>query len=156
MVGLAIALLCALTAGARRRSRSVRASDAPGARGAAPRRGAALRAAREARRSLGAAWRGARELLLDNPLTRLVARVALVGAVRRPGRVLCVGLALALLGWGLDTQTKVQTDITKLVPQNLGSLQDLDALERLTGVGGEIDLMVSARRTWRSRRRSNG
>ena len=38
----------------------------------------------------------------------------------------------------------MQTDITKLVPQNLGSLQDLDELERVTGVGGEIDLMVSA------------
>ena len=42
-----------------------------------------------------AAWRGARELLLDNPLTRLIKRVALGGAVRRPGRVLCVGLVLA-------------------------------------------------------------
>ncbi len=65
--------------------------------------------------------------------------------MRHPGRVLGVGLALAALGWGLDTQTKVQTDITKLVPQNLGSLQNLDALERATGVGGEIDLMVSAK-----------
>jgi len=36
----------------------------------------------------------------------------------------------------------VQTDITKLVPQNLSSLQNLDTLERITGVGGEIDLMV--------------
>ena len=81
--------------------------------------------------------------MLDNPLNRLVSRVALVGAVRRPGRVLGVGLALAALGWGLDTQTKVETDITKLVPQNLSSLQNLNALERTTGVGGEIDLMVT-------------
>jgi hypothetical protein len=78
----------------------------------------------------------------DNPLTRLIAHAALVGSVRRPGRVLCVGLALAALGWGLDTQTKVQTDITKLVPQNLGSLQNLDTVERITGVGGELELMV--------------
>ncbi len=67
-----------------------------------------------------------------------------VGSLRRPGRVLCAGLALAALGWGLDTQTRVQTDITKLVPQNLSSLQGLNALERTTGVGGEIDLMVSS------------
>ncbi len=40
---------------------------------------------------LAAAWRGARELLAENPLTRLIAHAALVGAVRRPGRVLCVG-----------------------------------------------------------------
>ena len=65
--------------------------------------------------------------------------------MRRPGRVLGVGLALAALGWGLDTQTHVETDITKLVPQNLESLQNLNALERATGVGGEIDLMVSAK-----------
>ena len=64
--------------------------------------------------------------------------------VRRPGRVLGVGLALAALGWGLDTQTQVQTDISKLAPQNLSSLHNLNELERATGVGGEIDLMVSS------------
>src|SRR5207245_9527897 len=85
---------------------------------------------------LGAAWRGARELLLDNPLNRFVSRAALVYAVRRPGRVLGVGLALAALGWALDTQTRVETDITKLVPQSLTSLHNLSALEHATGGGG--------------------
>ncbi len=56
--------------------------------------------------------------------------------------MLAAGLLLAALGWGLDTQTSVQTDITKLVPQNLSSLEALNVLERTTGVGGEIDLMV--------------
>ena len=129
VVGVAIALLCALTAGAAAISLS------PGT--AQPARPGAL-----ADGALAAAWRGARELLADNPLTRLIAHAALVGSVRRPWRVLCVGLALAALGWGLDTQTKVQTDITKLVPQSLSSLQNLDTVERITGVGGEIELMV--------------
>ena len=93
---------------------------------------------------VAAAWRGAGELLRDNPVTRAITHAALVGSVRRPGRVLLVGLALAALGWGLDTQTKVETDITKLVPQNLSSLEGLNAVERTTGVGGEIDLMVSS------------
>jgi uncharacterized protein len=92
---------------------------------------------------LAPAWRGARELLVDNPLTRGVSSAALTYAVRSPERVLGVGFALAALGWGLDTQTHVQTDITKLVPQNTASLQNLNTLERLSGVGGEIDLMVS-------------
>jgi uncharacterized protein len=128
VVGVAIALVCALTVGAAAISLSA----------AAPAREAdALVGAR-----VGAAWRGARELVADNPLTRLVTRAALERSVRHPGRVLCVGLALAALGWGLDTQTKVQTDITKLVPQSLGSLKNLDTLERITGVGGEIDLML--------------
>ncbi len=50
---------------------------------------------------------------------------------------------LAALGWGLDTQTKVETDITKLVPQSLGSLSALNTLERETGVGGEVAVLVS-------------
>jgi uncharacterized protein len=129
-VGVAIALLCALTVGAaaltllgrRRSTPETRVPDAL---------------------HLAAAWRGARELLRENPLVRLLTRAALVGAVRRPERVLCAGLLLAALGWGLDTQTKVETDITKLVPQNLSSLQALGTLERTTGVGGEIDVMLS-------------
>ena len=133
VVGVAIALLCALTAGAA--AISLSSGRAPGSR--APTRSLGAH--------LAAAWRGARELLADNPLTRLITRAALVGSVRHPGRVLCVGLALAALGWGLDTQTRVQTDITKLVPQNLSSLQNLNTLERITGVGGEIDLMVEGR-----------
>ncbi len=133
VLGVAIALLCTLTVGA--------------AALALPGRGRAQARPLEAIGAgpLGSAWRGARELLVENPLTRLVMQAALVGAVRRPERVLCAGLALAALGWGLDTQTNVETDITKLVPQNLGSLQNLNALERTTGVGGEIDLMVAGR-----------
>jgi hydrophobe/amphiphile efflux-3 (HAE3) family protein len=131
VAGVAIALLCALTAGA-----AAMALARGEAHASSPMRGrVALR--------VTAAWGGARELLRDNPLTRLVSNVALGLSVRRPQRVLSVGLALAALGWGLDTQTRVETDITKLVPQSLSSLQNLNALERDTGVGGEIDLMVS-------------
>jgi hydrophobe/amphiphile efflux-3 (HAE3) family protein len=130
VVGVAIALVCALTAGA--------ATMALLGAGSAERSAERLVGAR-----LHAAWRGARELLRVNPLTRLISTVALVGAVRRPGRVLCVGLALAVLGWGLDTQTQVETDISKLVPQEMSSLQNLDVLERTTGVGGEIDLTIT-------------
>jgi hydrophobe/amphiphile efflux-3 (HAE3) family protein len=135
VVGVGVALVCALSVGAAAISLT---SGRP--RVLAGARGGALDAS-----PLAAAWRGARELLADNPLTRLVSHAALDGAVRRPGRVLCAGLALAALGWGLDTQTKVQTDITKLVPQNLGSLQNLDTVERITGVGGEIELMIEGK-----------
>ena len=54
-------------------------------------------------------------------LTRFVSGAALVLRGARPGRVLGVGLVLAALGWGLDTQTQVQTDIAKLAPQSLSS-----------------------------------
>jgi hypothetical protein len=136
VVGVVLAFLCALTAGS---ATLVLAEDRSARRRGAQVRGGLFDA------FVGAAWRGARELLLDNPVNRFLARVALVKAIRQPRRVLGVGLALAVLGWGLDTQTHVETDITKLVPQNLQSLQNLNVLERVTGVGGQLDLMVSAK-----------
>jgi len=131
--GVIVAFVCALTAGAAALTLAGRGGQARAGR---------------TRELLGGrvaeAWRGAGELLRENPLTRFVSDVALVRAIRHPGRVLAAGLVLAALGWGLDTQTHVETDITKLVPQNLSSLEGLNAIERTTGVGGEIDLMVSS------------
>ncbi|HST32781.1 MAG TPA: MMPL family transporter [Solirubrobacteraceae bacterium] len=136
VIGVIVAFLCALSAGA-----AVLALS--GGRGPSPVR--APQPLRVLAADVAGAWREAGELLRDNPLTRAVSRGALIGAIRRPGRVLLAGLALAALGWGLDTQTHVETDITKLVPQNLSSLEGLNALEHSTGVGGEIDLMVSSK-----------
>jgi predicted RND superfamily exporter protein len=92
---------------------------------------------------LESSWHGAQELLRDNFLTHFIAGAALGYAVRNPRRVIGVGLALAALGWALDTQTHVETNLEKLVPQGMASLRNLDALERASGVGGEIDLLVS-------------
>ncbi len=128
VVGVVLAFLCALSAGSAAlvllAPRAERPQMQPG--------------------WLGSAWSGAREVLADNAASRFVSRMALERAVRSPGRVLVVGLALAALGWGLDTQTQVQTEIAKLAPQNLASLHNLSTLERITGVGGEIDLTVSS------------
>jgi predicted RND superfamily exporter protein len=63
----------------------------------------------------------------------------------RPGRALALGLLLAILGWVADTQTSVQSDVTKLVPSNMPALQDLRTLEHVTGVSGEIDVVVGGR-----------
>jgi hypothetical protein len=133
VAGVALALLCAFTAGA-------------AALSLLPRRPAgAGRPPPAAPAAIASAWRGAGELLRDNALTRAVRSFALGPALRHPGRVLGVGLAVAALGWGLDTQTRVETDITKLVPQNLASLQALNTLERESGVGGEVAVLVSGR-----------
>ena len=69
----------------------------------------------------------------------------MAAAARRPGRVLLVGLVLAAAGWVADTQTPVQSDVTKLVPSNMPALQNLRTLERVTGVSGEIDVLVHSR-----------
>jgi len=127
VVGVAIAFVCALSLGA-----AVLAL-------------AARRPPRRIGGWLADAWAGAGEVVRDNPLSRGVVALALGVSVQRPGRVLAVCAALAALGWGVDTQTHVETDITKLVPQDMQSLRNLNALERASGVGGEIDMMVSAK-----------
>jgi uncharacterized protein len=143
VVGIALAFVCALTAGSAMMALAARGVSRERASG--PTAPADLGRGAAAFAPVAAAWREAGELLADNPLTRWVTDTALRRAVARPGRVLAVGLALAVLGWGLDTQTQVQTDIAKLAPQDISSLRNLTALERATGVGGEIDLMVSSR-----------
>ena len=69
-------------------------------------------------------------------------RGAVAYATRNPARVLAIGLAVAAAGWALDTQTRVESDILKLVPQDLPALRDLDTLQRSTGVGGEVDVII--------------
>ncbi|HWD75545.1 MAG TPA: MMPL family transporter [Solirubrobacteraceae bacterium] len=70
-------------------------------------------------------------------------RVA-TAAVARPGRVLAIAAALAVIGWVADTQTAVQSDVTKLVPSSMPALRNLNMLEKVTGVSGEIDVTVRA------------
>lgn len=67
---------------------------------------------------------------------------ALATAIAAPGRVLLVAGLLAVAGWALSTQTKVVSDIDELVPGDLPALQSVNALERVTGVSGELDVIV--------------
>jgi uncharacterized protein len=140
VAGIALALGCALTLGT--------AGLAVGRR---PRR-AAPAGLRGAGASAAAAGRGAAQLLAADRAGRAVrgagarlGRRALGLATAHPGRVLAVALAAAAAGWALDTQTRVESDIARLVPQD-GAITDLQALQRSTGVGGEIDVVVSGRR----------
>jgi hydrophobe/amphiphile efflux-3 (HAE3) family protein len=139
VIGVVLAFLTTFTAGAA----LLAASQGRGA----PRPVAALG------ERLAPAWRGAGELLTETRLPRAIGRRA--GALGRgtlriaavhPGRMVGVALAVAVVGWALDTQTPVESDLQKLVPQNLGALRDLRALEDATGVGGEIDVVVDSNR----------
>ena len=135
VAGIALALGCALTLG-------VAALSAAARRGPGP----------PAMQALAPAWRGAGELLVANRAAlavrrrgAAVGRGALRVATAHPGRVVLVALVVAVAGWGLETQTRVESDLTKLVPQN-GAIHDLQALQRSTDVGGEIDVVVSGPR----------
>jgi hydrophobe/amphiphile efflux-3 (HAE3) family protein len=143
VVGIAIALVVALTAG----SAALVVSDRNGGFVGASMRGAAeiLRSASAKLASLRPRRRSATGRA-GNVLSsrRSAAGRILAGSVRRPQRILAAGLVLAAVGWVADTQTSVQTDVTKLVPSNMPALRDLHALENDTGVSGEIDVTVHA------------
>ncbi|HEV2723550.1 MAG TPA: MMPL family transporter [Thermoleophilaceae bacterium] len=146
VLGTVIALACALTAGfaslvhlggasrnrpadvpppfSRLRGRARIALDALRASGPGRRISHRSRAAR-----LGAIERAERALALS---------------IERPRRVLAIGLAVAVVGWAADTQTEVVSDIRELVPQDLRALEDVEELQRETGVSGEIDVTVRA------------
>ena len=138
VVGIAVALACAFTAGAAALALADRDLELPRLRLPEP---------------LGASVRGAAEIVSDAwgrvrirlPTAGPPARAALAAAVRNPGRLLAAGALLAVLGWFADTQTSVQSDVTKLVPSSMPALRDLHTLERVTGVSGELDVVVHSR-----------
>ncbi len=140
VVGIAIALLCALSAGSAAIVLCARDGGAVGAalRGAGEilRDGGAVIGRRVVRPVRLAAGRAPK---VRPPAVGLVQR-----AVARPGRFIAIGAVLAVLGWVADTQTTVQSDVTKLVPSSMPALRDLRTLEKVTGVSGEIDVIVHA------------
>ena len=110
----------------------------------------ALSLRRERDGVLARSLRGAGELA-DSARAALAGPAGHVGAagtavlraaLRQPGRVLAIGLALAAFGWALDSQTEVVTDVERLVPQDLEAVRDLQTLQRSTGVAGEVDVIV--------------
>jgi hydrophobe/amphiphile efflux-3 (HAE3) family protein len=155
VVGIAIALVCALTAAP---AALALADREPGTFREGGRLRASLRGAGDL---LGASLRGARALVARGggaiPFGRLSggavwrtkgprrSRKVLAFVTSRPGAVLAVAGVLALGGWAADTQTSVQSDVTKLVPSSMPALRNLHTLERVTGVSGEIDVTVKAR-----------
>jgi uncharacterized protein len=153
VVGVAVALGCALTGGAAVLAMAIGQPGAAGSPGplAASARGAAELVAWAPRRLgelLAPSLRGARDLLaggaraLHGGAVATLPGRAVAGAARRPAAVLVAGLVLAVAGWALSGQTRVQSDVTKLVPQDSRALRDLRTLERVTGVSGEVDLLI--------------
>ena len=65
-------------------------------------------------------------------------------ALGRPRRVLGIGAALAVLGWGLGTQIDTVSDIRALGPQGAREIEDLDHLQDTTGVSGQLQVSVEA------------
>ena len=82
--------------------------------------------------------------LIGPSAVRWVRDWALWAALEHPLRVLGVGLAFALIGWGVGTQIETESDIRALAPQNLSAVRDLNELQDATGVSGQLDVSVVA------------
>ncbi len=137
VIGIFVALACALTAGFAALIRfSQRRPDIPPV---LPRL-----------RATAAGWW---EAIATSAPGRWLARVgerlgawgrqAVDVALVRPRRVLMIGLAVAALGWAADTQTEVISDVRELVPRDLQALEDVNELQEATGVSGEIDVTLT-------------
>jgi hypothetical protein len=75
---------------------------------------------------------------------RHLAKRAVGFSIAYSGRVIVSGVVIAAAGWALGTQTPITTDIRALLPSDLRAIEDVDQLERGTGVSGEIDVTVNA------------
>jgi uncharacterized protein len=128
VLGIVLALGCALCAGFAALTRFRRPPEA-----AQPARESRLSALRSHPRVHAAG-----EWLADRSWR------ALGLALSRPRRVLAIGLAVAVVGLALDTQSEVSSDVRELVPQDLQALRDVNVLQKETGVSGEIDVTVRA------------
>jgi hydrophobe/amphiphile efflux-3 (HAE3) family protein len=132
VVGVALALAFALSAGTAALAVGRERQDGPLAR-----------SARGAGELLGTAWRPVGRAL--RPVSRAVGRASQAtvrGALGHPTRFLAVGLAIAAAGWVADSRADVVSDLTQLVPQDLRAVRDLKTLEDKTGIAGEIDVVV--------------
>ncbi len=139
VIGVAIAFLLALTAGFAALSLRREGTGSSWQIGAGARRFLGRVTRGEGPRTeakpppAGSSPRGAR------PPERLLSL-----AISHPKQVLGVGLALAVLGWGLGTQIETTSDIRSLAPQGLPAVRDLNRLQDTTGVSGELDVSVEA------------
>jgi hypothetical protein len=73
-----------------------------------------------------------------------LSRRALALSLSQSGRVLGIGLALAIVGWAAGTKIDTVSDIRSLAPQSLTAVRDLTDLQKVTGVSGELEARVRA------------
>jgi predicted RND superfamily exporter protein len=136
VVGIAIAFLLATTAG----FAALSLRTGVGRRGVLPGSGVLFFAQTTWREKLRARRKTQQREGHPSSLPQRAVDLALV----HPQRVLGIGLALAVIGWGVGTQIETESNIAKLAPQSLQAVRDLNELQDATGVSGELDVRVTA------------
>ena len=148
IVGIAIALACAFTAGSAAMVLAGRRRDGrPGPRWSAPSLGIVGASARGAGEILGGAKRGGPAPGSATGPGRTAGRPGRAVGGRRGGAASRSRAARRARFWlrpaGSRTRRcRSSPTSTKLVPSNMPALQNLRTLERVTGVSGEIDVVV--------------
>jgi uncharacterized protein len=92
-----------------------------------------------------AKWTGrrtGRRALPGHPLLRPERLVAF--ALSHSLLILGVGAVLAVIGWGVGTQIGTATDVRDLAPRSSRAIQDLDRVQGVTGVSGQLEVSVEA------------
>ncbi len=144
VLGIALALGCAITAGFAALVARGEDDDRPDVPPVLPRlRGALGRFGKRVSTSRPALavlhrWDKVRDGVADR------AERALAFSMAKPRKVLGIGLIVAVIGLAVDTQSEVISDVQQLVPQDLQALQDVNELQKETGIAGEIDVTVRA------------
>jgi hydrophobe/amphiphile efflux-3 (HAE3) family protein len=124
VMGVALAFVVALTGGLAALGLSAWRGSAPGPAAATP----------VARHTAGVAGR-----------LQKTGVAAIAMALASPRRVLTAGLLLAVCGWVASAGTGVETDIRDLAPPNLKALDDLNELEKETGISGDVNVTIRAK-----------
>ncbi len=78
----------------------------------------------------------------NSPAVARLGEAVLNFAIERRVAVLGVGVALAVVGWGVGTQIETVSDVRELAPQDIDAIRDLNELQEVTGVSGELDVSI--------------
>jgi uncharacterized protein len=144
VVGIAAAYLISLTAGLAALSMAIATPPTPGVAEEAGAPSGDRRMAEAARRFRSAGARLGTLASTGRGAGKRTARAVLATSIAAPGRVLLVAVLLSGAGWAAGARTEVVSDIRELVPSDLPALESVDELQEVTGVSGELNVMVSA------------
>lgn len=96
-------------------------------------------------------WAGAATTSRRRPEpARAVARIlrlrqAFAGTTANPARTFLIAGIVAVCGWAAALLSPVGTEVSQFVPRGSQAAKDIEALRKVTGTAGEVDVLVKAK-----------